>query len=92
MANLMKLMKQAASMQKDIERVQREVGERLVTCAAAGGGVTAEARCDGVLTAIKIDPRLLDPQDPELLADAVMTAVNGALAKAKETLAEEMGR
>ncbi len=92
MPNLMKLMKQAASMQKDIERVQREMGEKVVEFSAAGGMVTAQARCDNVLVSLKIDPRIVDPQDLEMLEDSVKAAVNGALTKAKETMTAEMGK
>ena len=33
---------------------------------------------------------MIDPEDPELLEDLVLTAVNDALNKSKETAAQEM--
>jgi nucleoid-associated protein EbfC len=92
MANLMKLMKQAASMQKNIERVQQELAEKVVEFSAGGGMVTASARCDGTLVSIKIDPRIVDPKDVEMLEDSVKAAVNGALVAAKEIMTQEMAK
>jgi DNA-binding YbaB/EbfC family protein len=92
MANIMKLMKQAASMQKDIERIQKEMGEKVVEFSVGGGMVTAKAKGDGTLVSIKIDPRIIDPQDPEMLEDSVTAAVDGALTAAREMMAKEMGK
>jgi len=44
MPNFMKMMKQAASMQKDMERVQGELAEKTLDFSAGGGMVTATAR------------------------------------------------
>lgn len=92
MANFMKLMKQAASMQKDIERVQKEVGEKTVEFSSGGGMVKATARGDGTIVAIRIDPQIVDPGDVEVLEDAVKAAVDGALTEAREMMAREMAK
>lgn len=92
MPNIMKLMKQAASMQKDIERIQKEMGEKVVEFSAGGGMVTVKAKGDGTLVSIKIDPRIIDPQDPEMLEDSVKAAVDGALAAAREMMTKEMAK
>lgn len=39
---------------------------------------------------MKIDPSAIDPEDIELLEDLVLTAVNEALKKGRETAAQEM--
>jgi nucleoid-associated protein EbfC len=92
MANFMKLMKQAAAMQKDIERVQKEIGEKTVEFSSGGGMVKATARGDGTLVALRIDPKIVDPADVEMLEDAVKAAVDGALTEAREMMAREMGK
>jgi DNA-binding YbaB/EbfC family protein len=92
MANLMKLMKQAASMQKDIERIQKEVGETEVEFSAGGGMVTVKARGNGSLVSIKIDPRIVDPKDVEMLEDSVKAAVDGALSAARDMMTKEMAK
>ena len=92
MPNIMKLMKQAASMQKDIERVQKEIGERIVEFSTGGGMVMAKVRGDGTFVSIKIDPRIVDPKDVEMLEDSVKAAVDGALTAAREMMAKEMAK
>jgi hypothetical protein len=92
MANFMKLMKQAASMQKDMERVQGELAEKTVAFSAGGGMVTATARGDGTLAGLKINPQVVNPAEVELLEDLVTAAVDGALKAAKEMAAQELGK
>ena len=92
MPNFMKLMKQAASVQKDMERVQAELAEKTVEFTAGGGAVTATARGDGSLAGIKIDPKVVNPAEVDLLEDLVTAAVEGALGAAKEMAAKELGK
>ena len=74
-----KLAAQAMQMQEELQR-------------AAGGGregarhrerrrrqVKVTATAGGEITQIEIDPKAIDPDDPELLADLVTAAVNQAL-------------
>jgi DNA-binding protein YbaB len=42
------------------------------------------------LRAIKIDPQAIDPNDPTMLQDLVVAAVNQGLHKAQELMAAEM--
>jgi hypothetical protein len=92
MANFMKLMKQAASMQKDMERVQGELAEQTVEFSAGGGMVTATARGDGTLAGLKINPQVVNPAEVDMLEDLVTAAVDGALKAAKEMAAKELGK
>jgi len=92
MVNMMKLMKQAASMQKNMEKMQAELAERTVEFTSGGGMVTAVARGDGSITAIRIDPKVVDPGDVEMLQDLVVAAVDGALKAARDMASQEMGK
>ena len=92
MANMMKMMKQAADMQKNMQRVQEELKARTVEFTAGGGMVTVVAGCDISIKSVKIDPKVIDPEDAEMLDDLVLAAVDGALTKAQEVVAEEMGK
>ena len=75
MANIEKLMKQAARMQQQMEQIQAQLALRTVE-ATSGGAVKVTARCDGTLAAIKIDPQALNPADAHLLEDMVLAAAN----------------
>ena len=85
-------MKQAARMQQQMEQIQSQLAARTVEATSGGGAVKVTARCDGTLAAIKIDPQALNPSDAQLLEDMVVTAVNQALAQAKEISNAEMGK
>ena len=90
MANMMKMMKKAAAMQKEMEKVQNELADKTVEFSAGGGMVTATARGDGSIENVRIDAGAVDPDDVEMLEDAVTAAVDGALKAAKDMAAEEM--
>jgi hypothetical protein len=92
MANLGKLMKQAARMQQEMELVQAQLASRTVEATSGGGAVKAIAKCDGTLTSIKIDPQALNPSDAQIVEDMILSAVNQALSQAKDIANTEMGK
>jgi DNA-binding YbaB/EbfC family protein len=92
MAGLGKFLKQAQKMQAEMTRVQEELAQREVEATAGGGAVKAVAKCDGTIASIKIDPKVVDPKDVEMLEDLVLGAVTNALQSAKKTQEEEMGK
>ena len=83
MANLQRM---AQQMQRDMARVQEELGHAVVE-GSAGGVVRATASGKQELLSITIDPSAVDPSDVEMLQDLVLTAVNDAL-NASRDLAE----
>ena len=92
MANIGKLMKQAAKMQQQMEAVQAQLAVRTVEATSGGGAVKITAKCDGTLAAIRIDPQALNPGDAQMLEDMVLTAANQALTQARDIANTEMGR
>ncbi len=88
--NMMKMMKQAADMQRKMETIQAELASKTVEFASGGGMVTAVARGDQSIARIRIDPKVVDPQDVEMLEDLVTAAVAGALQAARELASKEM--
>ena len=76
------MMKQAQQMQEQMLQAQQEVASEVVEASAGGGMVTVKATGSGEIVGITIDPKAIDPDDPELLADLVMAAVNEALRSA----------
>ena len=92
MAGLGKFLKQAQKMQAEMTRVQEELAQREVEASAGGGAVKATARCDGTIVSVKIDPKVVDPKDVEMLEDLILGAVTNALQSAKKTQDEELGK
>ncbi len=90
MANLMKLMKQAATMRQEMERVQAEIAEETVEFTSGGGAVKAVVCGDMTLKAITIDPQVVDPEDVDMLQDLVLAAVTGALKEARRISEDKM--
>jgi DNA-binding YbaB/EbfC family protein len=92
MAGLGKFLKQAQKMQEQMARVQEELAQREVEGTAGGGAVKAIAKCDGSVARIKLDPKVVDPADVEMLEDLILSAVTNALETAKKTQTEEMNK
>lgn len=90
MANLMKMMKQAADMQKNMSKAQEALAGIELEQSSGGGAVTVKISGDGNISAIRIDPAVIQADDADMLEDLVLTAVRGAQELAKETAAEEM--
>lgn len=92
MVNMMKLMKQAASMQQNMQRLQEELAQREYEFSAGGGVVKAVAKGDMTISRLTIDPAAVDPADVDMLQDLVQSAVNGALQAARDSAQAEMGK
>ena len=92
MAGLGKFLKQAQKMQEQMAQVQAELAQREVEGTSGSGAVKAVAKCDGTIVRIKIDPKVIDPKDAEMLEDLVLGAVTNALEIAKKTQGDEMGK
>jgi DNA-binding YbaB/EbfC family protein len=63
----------------------------VVQASAGGGMVSVSVTGALVVKEIRIDPAAIDPDDPELLADMVLAAVNEGLRAAQELAAQKMG-
>ncbi len=92
MAGLGKFLKQAQKMQEQMTQVQDALAKREVEGSSGGSAVKAVARCDGSLARIKIDPKVIDPKEAEMLEDLILSAVQNALETAKKTQSEEMSK
>ena len=86
------MMKQAQKMQAQILKIQEEMGSRSVEASSGGGMVTVTANGKQEIISIRIEPEVVDPEDVEMLQDLVAAAVNEALKKAQEMVAEEMAK
>ena len=86
------MMKEAQKLQAQMLAMQEEIGKRKVEATAGGGMVTVEANGKQELTAIKIDPEVINRDDAQMLEDLVMAACNEALRKSRELVQAEMGK
>ncbi len=86
--NIQKLMRQAQEMQ---QRMQRELAELEVEASAGGGMVTVRMSGHKQLLAVKIDPEIVAANDPAMLADLVLVAVNDAARRVDEAMQSRLG-
>lgn len=84
------LMRQANQLQLKIKKLQEELAERLYESTSGGGAVSVTVKGESELKALKISEDAMKSGDVEMLQDLVLTAVNDALRKARETHAAEM--
>ena len=88
----MKILQQAQEMQGKFQTMQAELQQESVTASAGGGMVTVEANGQGTVRSIKIDPKVVNAADVEMLEDLVLVAVTEAQKKAQEIAQREMGK
>jgi len=89
--NMQQLMKQAQKMQQQMAAAQAELAAAEVTGSAGGGLVTATVSGSGELKSLTIDPKVVDPDDTETLADLVVAAVRAASEQAQALTEKKMG-
>ena len=85
------LMKQVQQMQAEMSKAQEQLKTETVEASAGGGMVKVKMSGDLRLLEIAIDPEAIDPEDPELLQDMVLAAVNEAIRSAQELAASRLG-
>ena len=86
-----KLLQQAQQMQAQMARVQEELASESVEASAGGGMVRVKATGAGEIVEVKIDPKAIDPDDPELLEDMVLAAVNEAIRSSQSMAQSRLG-
>jgi nucleoid-associated protein EbfC len=89
--NMQQMLKQVQKMQQDMEAAQEALKHEEVEASAGGGMVTVKVSGDLVVKSIVIAPEAIDPDDPELLQDMVLAAVNEAMRAAQELQQTRLG-
>jgi nucleoid-associated protein EbfC len=86
-----KLMQQVGEMQEQMDKAQTELASETVEATAGGGMVRVVASGTGEIKEIKIDPKAIDRNDPELLEDMILAAVNEASRSAQSLAESKLG-
>ena len=89
--NMNQMLKQVQKMQADMAKAQEALANETIEASAGGGMVTVTITGDLQVKDIVIAPDAIDPEDPELLQDMVLAAVNEAIRQAQELAATRMG-
>ena len=86
-----KMMQQVQKMQAEMAKAQEELALETVEASAGGGMVTVVVSGALELKELRIAPEAIDPDDPELLADTVVAAVNEGLRAAQAMMESRLG-
>jgi len=82
---------QAQQMQQQLMAAQKQIAETEVRGQAGGGLVEVSLNGHGQVTAVRIDPAVVDPNDVETLQDLVVGALTNAAENMKETVKTILG-
>lgn len=88
--NMNNLLKQVQKAQKQMEEKQKELEVKEYEASAGGNAVKAVVTGKKQVTAITLDPSVVDPDDVEMLQDLIILAVNNAMKQADEDSAKLM--
>ena len=84
------MMRQVQKFQEEREALAAELETREYDVAAGGGAVNLKIEGSLRVTEIKIEPEIIDPDDPETLEDIIVAAINEGIKRAQEDAANEM--
>jgi DNA-binding YbaB/EbfC family protein len=86
-----KLQQQMMEALQQAQQMQEEAAAEVVEASAGGGMVTVKANGNGEILEVKIAKEAIDPDDPEMLEDMVLAAVNEAIRSAQAVVESKMG-
>lgn len=86
------IMRQAQKLQQEMGKIQEESRKKTIEASAGGGMVTVTANGAMEIVSIKIDREVVNPDDIEMLQDLIVAAVNEALRRVQQMVAEDMSK
>jgi nucleoid-associated protein EbfC len=86
-----KMLQQVQQMQEEMAKAQDELAKEIVEASVGGGMVKVKASGAGEIVEITIAPEVIDPDDPEGLADLVLAGVNQALKNSQDLMQSKLG-
>lgn len=92
MKNMFQMIKEAASMQRNVKTIQEALRQKTIEFSGAGGKIVVTARGDATIANIRIDPSLVDPERTAALEKILLTTLDGALEAARNMSTDEVRR
>lgn len=90
--NMQQMMKQAQKLQKQMQEEQQNITAQEFTGKSADDMVVATFSGDRKLKELKINKEAIDPDDPDMLQDLIIDAVNKGLSAIDETTQKSFGK
>ena len=89
--DISQLMAHAQQMQERMQAAQEEILSAIVIGQAGNDLVSVSMEGSGKVTAVNVDPKVIDPEDAETLQDLIVGAFNDAHAQIAKLAEEKMG-
>jgi nucleoid-associated protein EbfC len=90
MKNWAGTMKQAQQMQSKMQEMQAKLEAMEITGEAGAGLVKVTMNGKSDMRKLKIDPKIVDPAETQMLEDLILAATRDARTKVEAMMAEEM--
>lgn len=84
------MLSQLQKMREDMVKAQESLGDETLEVSAGGGAITVVITGHQEIRSIKIDPEVVNPDDLEMLQDLIVAAVNEAINKSQQMVADRM--
>lgn len=88
--DMLKMMKQAAEMKKEMNKIQKQLATKTVDFSSGGGQVKITISCDMKPQRITISPELIQSGNVKKIETAVLDAVKGGINLAQAEAAKDM--
>ena len=88
---MQQLMKQAQKMQQEMQKAQEELEDAEIIGSSGSGMVTVTMNGKKDITAISINPDVVDVDDIEMLEDLIVAAINDGYGKAEKLSKDKLG-
>jgi hypothetical protein len=90
LGNLAGMMKQAMEMRGKMEELKEQLANEIIETSSGGGMVKVTMNGKMEVLELKVDPEIIDPNDPEVLETMVRAAVNEGMRNVQELIKERM--
>ncbi|NQS90068.1 YbaB/EbfC family nucleoid-associated protein [Patescibacteria group bacterium] len=92
LTGIAKLLKDFQKIQGEIKKLQGELSKQVVTGSGGGGMVEVTANGRFEVIDIKIEKKLIQGRDVQMLEDLIVAAVNDAMKKAQGLIKDKIGQ
>ena len=90
LGNLQGILRQAMDVKSRLESMKDTLGNERVEAAAGGGMVKVVMTGKFEVESLKIDPEIINKDDPEVLETLIVAALNEAVRKTQDLVKEKM--
>jgi DNA-binding YbaB/EbfC family protein len=84
------MLQKVQQLQEEMIKTQESLADETVSVTAGGGAIEITITGQQRLTAVKIDPDVVDPEDVEMLQDLIVAAVNEAIERSQTMAADRL--